>query len=403
MSRPGTVAADAPALYASRPGTSRGRLHTEPPSPSRTDFQRDRDRIIHATAFRRLQHKTQVFVAPTGDHYRTRLTHTVEVAQIARSAARALALDEDLSEALALAHDLGHPPFGHAGEDALNEAMDAHGGFDHNVQTFRIVTKLERRYAGFDGLNLTWELLEGMVKHNGPLEGPLAEDRSAPPAFAEYCTQQDLELGTWGGPEAQIASLADDVAYIGHDLDDGVRAGLFPPSGLRDVTLAGPMMAEVMTLYPDAEPARLTHETVRRLIDRMLSDLVAETRRRADAASPRSADEVRALPHALVAFSPEMGEQVRELRAFLHKNMYRDAGVLDKAKEGARIVGELFRHYAEFPQDLPNDWQPPPGGAGDEDRAARRVADYIAGMTDRYAVNRQAEHLMDREGPAQIL
>ena len=402
MSRPGTVAADAPAPYASRPYASRGRLHTEPPSPSRTEFQRDRDRIIHATAFRRLQHKTQVFVAPTGDHFRTRLTHTVEVAQIARSAARALGLDEDLAEALALAHDLGHPPFGHAGEDALNEAMAARGGFDHNVQTFRIVIKLERRYAEFDGLNLTWELLEGMVKHNGPLAGPKAESRVPPLAFAEYCARQDLELGTWGGPEAQIASLADDVAYISHDLDDGVRAGLFPPGELRDVALAGPVMAEVMTRYPDAEAHRLTHETIRRLIDRMLSDMVAQTRRRADAARPESADDVRAMDHALVAFSPKMAEEVRNLRAFLFQNMYRDPGVLDKAKQGARVVAELFRHYAEFPQDLPGDWQPP-DGIGNDDRAARRIADFIAGMTDRYALERHAEHLKDREDAAPIL
>ena len=379
-----------PAPYASRPEHSRGRLHAEPPSTSRTEFQRDRDRIIHATAFRRLQHKTQVFVYNVGDHYRTRLTHSLEVAQIARSAARALGFDEDLAEAVALAHDLGHPPFGHAGEDALNKVMKDWGGFDHNAQALRIVTKLERKYATFDGLNLSWEALEGMVKHNGPLTGP--ESRQAlqgksgplPAAIVAYAQTHDLELGTFAGPEAQIAALADDTAYINHDLDDGVRAGLFDVTKLRDVALVGPILAEVTRQHPNLVAGRLMHEAVRRLIDRMVGDMVAETRRQAAEAKPQSAAEVRALDHPLVAFSAPMAAEVKSLRAFLYDNMYRHDRVGSDAAAGAKVVGELFQNYFAEPATMPLEWRPRADMTAAE--RARLVADFIAGMTDRFAI-----------------
>src|SRR6202521_3030599 len=301
------------APYASHPEASRGRLYPEPESPMRSAFQRDRDRILHSTAFRRLKHKTQVFVYHEGDHYRTRLTHSVEVAQIARSIARILALDEDLAEAVALAHDLGHPPFGHAGEEALDEAMAPFGGFDHNEQTFRILVSLERRYAEFDGLNLTWECLEAIAKHNGPLEGPgagaKAKARGVPATIAEYSNNaRDLELGGWPGVEAQVAALADDVAYNNHDIDDGLRAGLFEVSDLTDVPLVGPVFAEVAARYPGLETSRLIHESVRRLIDRMVSVLIEETRRRLADAKPRGVEDVRRLDRAVVSFSPVMRE-----------------------------------------------------------------------------------------------
>ena len=381
MSRPGIATLESPAPYASRPSESRGRRTPEPPSPTRTEFQRDRDRVIHCTAFRRLQHKTQVFVYNVGDHYRTRLTHTLEVAQIARSAARALGLDEDLAEALALAHDLGHPPFGHAGEDALNAEMADFGGFDHNAQTLRVVTSLERRYAAFDGLNLTWETLEGVVKHNGPLTGARAAG-SASAAVAGVADRLALEPETFAGPEAQIASLADDIAYINHDIDDGVRADLFPLEALADMAPVGPVLNEIGD--SGEEPQRRLHETIRRLIDRMLGDMVAETRRRAADASPQSAADVRAMDRALVAFSPEMSEGVRKLRSFLFDNMYRHPEVLRRAGQGAAMVTDLFRRYCRDPGALPDEWQAPAGGEP-PDRAARRIADFIAGMTDRFA------------------
>src|SRR5689334_12736365 len=261
------------APYASNPAKSRGRLHPEPESDMRSPFQRDRDRIIHSTAFRRLKHKTQVFVYHEGDHYRTRLTHSLEVAQIARTVARVLGLDEDLAEALALAHDLGHTPFGHAGEEALNEEMRPYGGFSHNDQTLRILTRLERRYAEFDGLNLTWEALEGTAKHNGPLAGSFAASDGAPPSIAEYDRLYPLDLHTYPGPEAQIAALADDIAYNNHDLDDGLRAGLFAVADLAEVPLVGPIFAEVGRRYPGLDDGRLIHEAIRRVIDFMVRDL----------------------------------------------------------------------------------------------------------------------------------
>ncbi len=377
--------------YAAHPEASRGRLLAEPESPTRSVYQRDRDRIIHSAAFRRLNHKTQVFVYHEGDHYRSRLTHSLEVAQIARSMSRTLRLNEDLAEAVALVHDLGHTPFGHAGEDALDEAMAPFGGFDHNEQTFRIVTLLERRYAGFDGLNLTWETLEGVVKHNGPLTGPganaKAQARGLPPTIAEYVRdRQDLELDTWPGAEAQVAALADDIAYNNHDVDDGLRAQLFSIEDLRDVPLVGPVFAAVARQHPGLEPPRLIHESVRRLIDRMANDLIDETRRRLAAARPASVAELRRLPTPVVAFSDEMRENDRALKSFLFARMYRHPRVKRMTGRAAQVVRELFDMYLRRPDCLPEEWRAQcEGPAGPH--TARLVADYIAGMTDRFALD----------------
>ncbi len=379
------------APYASRPEASRGRLFQEPESPTRTVFQRDRDRIIHSAAFRRLKYKTQVFVYHEGDHYRTRLTHSLEVAQIARSVARALALNEDLAEAIALAHDLGHTPFGHAGEEALDECMAPFGGFDHNEQTVRILTMLERRYAGFDGLNLTWECLEGVVKHNGPLTGPGASARhrarGVPATIAAYNARcRDLELGGWPGLEAQVAALADDIAYNNHDIDDGLRASLFSVADLAEVPLVGPVFRDVAETYPGLEEPRLIHESIRRLIDRMVSDLIEETRRRLMQAPPASVDDIRRRGSATAAFSPAMREHDRALKAFLFERMYRHYRVNRMTSKARRVVRELFESYLERPECLPEDWRRQTGGPGTAE-TARVVADYIAGMTDRYALD----------------
>jgi dGTPase len=372
------------APYACRPEESRGRRHPEPESAARTVFQRDRDRIIHSSAFRRLQYKTQVFVYHEGDHYRTRLTHSLEVAQIARTAARALGLDEDLAEALALAHDLGHTPFGHAGEEALDAVMRPWGGFSHNDQTLRVLTRLERRYAGFDGLNLTWETLEGTVKHNGPLLGETA--RPLPATIAEYVARHDLELGTWPSAEAQVAALADDIAYNNHDIDDGLRAGLFTVRDLDEVPLVGPVFREVAQQHPGLDESRLVHEAVRRLIDRMAMDLLEETRRRLAAARVRSADEIRNLGAPVVAFSATMRAHDRALKAFLFERMYRHYRVNRMASKARRIVQELFQLFHAEPQCLPTEWRLAADGPGTA-ATARVVADYIAGMTDRYALD----------------
>ena len=368
------------AIFASSPAASRGRLYRELPSPTRSDFQRDRDRIIHSAAFRRLQYKTQVFVHHEGDHYRSRLTHSLEVAQIARSVARVLGLQEDLAEALALAHDLGHPPFGHAGEDALDAAMAEFGGFDHNAQAIRVLTQLEQRYAEFDGLNLTWECLEGIAKHNGPVNPPI------PTALAEYNQRHDLELGTYAGAEAQVAALADDIAYNNHDIDDGVRAGLFPIDALGNVPLIGPVLAEVKGQYPDLPQSRLIFEAVRRLIGQMVADLVGQTGANLAEAAPQSAAEVRALGWPLVAFSETLLAEEKVLRAFLLENMYRHERVNDMSTKGKQIVGALFQFYLDNPEQLPDDWRPKSGEAGEPPRVARKIADFIAGMTDRYAI-----------------
>jgi dGTPase len=389
------------ARFACDPALSRGRLVPEPESPPRTPFARDRDRIIHSSAFRRLKHKTQVFVYHEGDHYRTRLTHSIEVAQIARSIARVLGLDEDLTEALALAHDLGHTPFGHAGERELDALMKPYGGFDHNAQTLRIVTRLEHRYANFDGLNLTWETLEGLVKHNGPLidtEGHALghyRESGLPAAIVEYAEVHDLELATWPSAEAQVAALADDIAYNAHDIDDGLRAHLFEVIDLGDVPLVGTALAEVLKTYPKLDRARLIHETVRRVISAMVADLLAETHSRAAKYKPVSADAVRAQGDPLVAFSLQMRENNRVLQAFLSKRMYRHERVLAITDRARRVIRDLFEAYMADPGLLPKDWRED-SFTDDRSRFARQVCDFIAGMTDRYALD-QHKRLFDLE------
>lgn len=376
------------APFACRLEESRGRLHPEPESPTRSPFQRDRDRIIHSAAFRRLQYKTQVFVYHEGDNFRTRLTHSLEVSQIARSISRILGLEEDMAESLALAHDLGHTPFGHAGEDALQEVLADFGGFDHNAQSLRVVTKLERRYVEFDGLNLTWETLEGLVKHNGPLTGPLAikKDKPLPGAIAEYVERHDLELDTFASAEAQVAALSDDIAYNNHDIDDGLRAGLFAVKDLADVPLVGPVFHAVRKEYPDADLSLHIHEAVRRMIGIMILDLVDETQRRIEEYKPRSADDVRRLGRPLVAFSEEMRRNDAALKRFLFPNMYRHTMVNRMTSKARRVIKDLFNLLFAEPECLPPDWRRIADGKGTA-KTARVVADYIAGMTDRFALD----------------
>ncbi len=368
------------APYACRPENSLGRAIAEPPSALRSAYQRDRDRVVHSTAFRRLQHKTQVFVSFEGDHYRTRLTHSLEVAQIARTLARALSVDEDLAEAVALAHDLGHNPFGHAGEAALDAALAAHGGFDHNLQTFRILTMLERRYAGFEGLNLTFETLEGVVKHNGPLRGEL------PAEIAAHALTERLDLAGQAPLEAQLAAVADDVAYTSHDLDDGLRAGFFVADELRHLALTRPAIAAVERQFDGAEPSRRIHETTRRLIDVMVRDLVDETQRRIQAAGIGSVDAVRRAAGPLVAFSARIAEGLLELRAFLQQRVYRHYKVNRMSLKARRVVTELFEVLAAAPDCLPDGWREQAAEPGSR-ATAEVVRDYIAGMTDRYALD----------------
>jgi dGTPase len=373
------------APYASKPEESRGRLHPEPEHALRSPFQRDRDRIIHSTAFRRLTHKTQVFVYHEGDHYRTRLTHSLEVAQIARTISRALDLDEDLAETLALAHDLGHTPFGHAGEEALDREMARFGGFSHNDQTLRVLTRLERRYAEFDGLNLTWETLEGTVKHNGPLCGA-GIDRPVSPAIAEYDRRHPLALDTFPGTEAQVAALADDIAYNNHDIDDGLRAGLFSVADLADLPLVGPVFQGVAAKYPRLEEPRLIHESIRRLIDRMVGDLIDQTRLCLTASGARSADQVRALATPVAGFSADMRRNDRVLKGFLLERMYRHDRVKRMTSMAHRVVHDLFSIFLAEPDRLPCEWRRLAAGP-DGPQTARVVADYIAGMTDRFALD----------------
>jgi len=378
MHKPPTLAP-----FASHPENSRGRLHPQTESAIRTVFQRDRDRIVHSTAFRRLQYKTQVFVIHECDHYRTRLTHSLEVAQIARSVTLALGLNEDLGEAIALAHDLGHTPFGHGGEKALNAAMAPFGGFDHNEQTFRILTNLERRYAGFDGLNLTWEALEGIVKHNGP---QTAEDgQGVSQSVAAYNETWDLELANYAGPEAQVAAIADEIAYNNHDIDDGLRAGLFQVADLDEVPMVGAIFSEVRETYPDIDDSRLINESVRRLIDRMVNDVLAETETRLADAKSKTVDDIRGLGAPLVAFSDEMRKNGLAIREFLFARMYRHDKVMVKTNLMQDVVLALFEHYLQHPAALPSDWQVEAGYPGSR-VTARLVADYIAGMTDRFAL-----------------
>lgn len=364
------------APYAVR--TTRGRLHAEPEDQSRTPWQRDRDRIIHSRAFRRLQYKTQVFVFHEGDHFRTRLTHSIEVAQIARSLARRLRLDEDLAEALALAHDLGHPPFGHAGEEALDGLMRSHGGFDHNAQSLKHVTQLERRYAGFDGLNLSWETLEGLAKHNGPVRRPA-------PYLARYNAVQDLELGTHASAEAQVAALADDIAYNNHDLEDGLRAGLFTVEEVAAMALPRQALAEARAAHPNLPADRAAPEMVRRVIGAMIRDVGEETERRLATLSPASVDAIRAAPQPVVAFGPAMREANAEMREFLFERMYRHFRVNRATQKSKRVVQILFQLLHGGPQMLPDEWRARAGEAGSP-QAAETVGDYIAGMTDRFAL-----------------
>jgi len=371
------------APYAEDPAKSRGRKVAESESLTRTPFARDRDRIIHASAFRRLKEKTQVFVAHEGDHFRTRLTHSLEVAQIARSLATALGLDADLAETIALAHDLGHPPFGHAGEDELQVQMQAFGGFDHNVQTFRVVTKLERRYPRFEGLNLTWETLEGIIKHNGPVTDKL--EKPSWSAIAEFDADYGLRLGGWASAEAQVAALADDIAYNNHDVDDGVQAGLFQLDELREIPLIGPHVASAVADYPGVDPGILRLEAVRRMIGAMVQDVLAETRRRAAADKVGSAEDVRELGHALVAFSRDMAEDLSALRLFLMERMYRHWKVNRTRSQARRMLGEMFQLFLAQPDVLPAEWHARTLGRDDAGKA-RVVCDYIAGMTDRYAI-----------------
>jgi dGTPase len=375
------------APYAENPARSLGRKHPEPPSRTRTPFARDRDRIIHASAFRRLKEKTQVFVAHEGDHFRTRLTHSLEVAQVARSIARALGLDDDLAETIALAHDLGHPPFAHAGEDELKVLMEGFGGFDHNVQTFRVATRLERRYPAFEGLNLTWETLEGVVKHNGPVSHRL--DEPAFQAIAEYAENFDLRFDTFASAEAQVAALADDIAYNNHDVDDGLQAGLFTLADIAEVPLIGPILAGARRDYPSIEDRLLRLEAVRRMIGAMVDDVLDETRRRAAELGVKSAEDVRTARVPLVAFSDPMVQDLTELRRFLHSRMYRHFRVNRTRSQARRILAELFGLFMREPDVLPDEWLHRAEAKADQDGEAGRarvVCDYIAGMTDRFAI-----------------
>jgi dGTPase len=379
------------APYACDPDRSRGRLFSEPPSKTRSPFRRDCDRVIHSTAFRRLKHKTQVFVFHEGDHYRTRLTHSLEVAQIARALARQLGLDEDLTETLALAHDLGHPPFGHAGERALDACLKAHGGFDHNAQTLRVITALEHRYPDFDGLNLTWESLEGIVKHNGPLTersgAPVGKYRGhgVPIGISDYDKAYDLELWSFASLEAQVAAIADDIAYDAHDIDDGLRAGLFAVDDLKVMPLTAEIIAEIARQYPGLDDVRRGAELVRELISYLIGAVMSEAVARLGAAQPQSAHDVRNHDRPMVAFPAGVAEVEAGIKAFLYQHMYRHPRVMRVMGEAEGIVSDLFARYQKSPGDLPSEWLE--GAAGEtEAERIRRIGNFIAGMTDRFAL-----------------
>ena len=381
------------APYACQPEDSRGRLYPETMSTFRSPFQRDRDRIIHSSAFRRLKHKTQVFVEHEGDYYRTRLTHTIEVAQVARTIAGHLGLNTDLAEAVALAHDLGHPPFGHTGEDALAELMAPYGGFDHNAQAIRIVTKLERHYADFDGLNLTWETLEGIAKHNGPVIGPHAggshsvgDPALLPYALAEFNAAYDLELHTQASAEAQVAAVADDVAYNHHDLHDGLRAGLFTEADLMELPVTAPAFEEVDRLYPGLDPMRRRHEALRRVFGAMVEDVIAVAQTRLQAAQPQSAAEIRAMPGTIIRFSKPLYQNLKAIKSFLFTRMYRAPSVVVERQRVTAMINDLFPLFLNDPALLPEEWHPDVARAKDQTDLARIVLDYVAGMTDRFAI-----------------
>jgi dGTPase len=374
--------------FASDPAASRGRLFPERVSTFRTDFQRDRDRIIHSSAFRRLKHKTQVFIEHEGDYYRTRLTHSIEVAQVARTLAGALGLNTDLAEAIALAHDLGHTPFGHTGEDALCALMEPFGGFDHNAQALRIVTKLERHYADFDGLNLTWETLEGLAKHNGPLLNLDGTSRKGklPHALAEYNCQHDLELHTHASAEAQVAAIADDVAYNHHDLHDGLRSGLFSEADLMELPITGPAFEAVDALYPGLDPMRRRHEALRRVFGVMVEDVLLVAGTRLGTSAPQSAEEVRHLGVSIIRFSDRLFRELKVIRHFLFTRMYRAPSVLEMRVQVTDIINTLFPLFMAHPEMLPSEWQVDIDAATSDTDLARVVADYVAGMTDRFAI-----------------
>jgi len=378
-------------VYACDPDRSRGRLFAERPSKTRSPFRRDCDRVIHSTAFRRLKHKTQVFVFHEGDHYRTRLTHSLEVAQIARALARQLGLDEDLTETLALAHDLGHPPFGHAGERALDARLKAHGGFDHNAQSLRVVTALEHRYPEFDGLNLTWESLEGIVKHNGPLterSGAAVgryREHGIPLGVSDYNRIYDLELWSFASLEAQVAAIADDIAYDAHDIDDGLRAGLFGVDDLKVMPCTAEMIAGIARHYPDLDDARRGAELVRELISYLIGAVISEARNRLQAAQPKSVEDVRSHGGVLIAFPPEVAEAEVGIKSFLTQRMYRHPRVMAVMNDAEQILSDLFVRYQETPEVLPPEWRRSDGKDAETERA-RRIGNFIAGMTDRFAM-----------------
>ena len=375
------------APYACQPDASRGRLYHERMSSFRSQFQRDRDRIIHSSAFRRLKHKTQVFVEHEGDYYRTRLTHTIEVAQVARTIAGVLGLNTDLAEAVALAHDLGHTPFGHTGEDALGALMAPYGGFDHNAQAIRIVTRLERHYADFDGLNLTWESLEGIAKHNGPLIGPFAREAGPLPyALVEANAEWDLELHTFASAEAQVAAISDDVAYSHHDLHDGLRSGLFTESDLMELPVTGPAFAEVDALYPGLDKMRRRHEALRRVFGRMVEDVIAVAKNRLDAAQPKSVEDIRAMEGTVIRFSKPLYQELKAIRSFLFTRMYRAPSVMVERARVTEVVNGLFPLFMASPEHLPQEWRADVEAAKNETALARIVADYVSGMTDRFAL-----------------
>ena len=368
------------APYASVPEHSRGRLYDEDESTFRSCFQRDRDRIIHASAFRRLKHKTQVFIEHEGDYFRTRLTHSIEVAQVARTISGALGLNAELTEAVALAHDLGHPPFGHTGEDALAEAMAPYGGFDHNAQALRIVTHLERHYARFDGLNLTWETLEGIAKHNGPVTGDL------PWALVEYQARQDLELDTYASAEAQVAAIADDVAYNHHDLHDGLRAELFSTDELAELPILRECFARVDARYPGLNYYRRRHEALRRFFGILVEDVIAVAQESLAEIEPVTADDIRQAGFQIIRFSQPVFEDLKQIRAFLFERMYRAPTVVVMRQQVTQVVRDLFPFFLHHPENLPKQWRKDVEEVSSEIELARLVSDYIAGMTDRFAL-----------------
>ena len=382
------------APYASNPSESRGRLFTEPDSPTRTPFQRDRDRIIHSNAFRRLKHKTQVFIADEGDLYRTRLTHTIEVSQIARALARALRLDEDLAEAIALVHDFGHTPFGHAGEDALDRKMQPYGGFDHNAQGLRIVTKLEHRYPSFDGLNLSWETLEGLAKHNGPLLGPYSSGKEVSPYLIEYCSVHDLELDRFAGLEAQCAAIADDIAYNAHDIDDGLRSGLLQIEQLENVEITADILHDIRQQYPKLDNTRTGYEVIRRQITLMVEDVIQNSVQLIAEMKPNNIDDIHNADKKFVSFSNDMAKKEQQLKRFLFKNLYYHPVVLTRRNVAEQIVSDLFDSYHSAPQNLPYDWYQA-ALFSDEKQRAQLISDFLSGMTDNYAL-REYRRLFDR-------